>query len=59
MTDRGDGDGCQHVDFSDDDPERCGRDAEPVEVGNVTTWLCPTHAAKLRGQPADGREATA
>lgn len=40
--------GCEHVDFSDDDPARCGRDAHRVEVGNVTTRLCDEHAAKAR-----------
>jgi len=40
--------GCQHVDFSDDDPERCGRDAERVVIGNATTFLCDDHAAQAR-----------
>jgi len=51
--------GCEHVDFSDDNPERCGDDAVTVRVGGVTTRLCPTHAARARQIRAASREATA
>lgn len=39
---------CQFVDFSADEPERCGDDAPPVQVGGVTTRLCDKHAQKAR-----------